>query len=185
MNKPSPHSRSEVFIIVVAALAGVLLSILVMRWYFDRDNRWFRIVSPPNEKAIQILAVDRSLNAYVGTQQGNLHLCGGRTWRDVCRQVSTDELPLNKVPAQWSSCASVPPLWPAEPGVVVDSIEVGRCSEAATYSKLVILDDGSLWQWQRTYSWVNGFARAVLILLGFGFGLAAGVFIVRLRQALR
>lgn len=185
MNKRPPSNRSDLLIVVIAALAGLLLSALGMTWYLNRDNRWFKIVSPPNEKTIQILAVDRSLNAYVGTDQGNMYLCGGRTWRDVCRKVSTDELPLNKVPAQWRSCASIPPLWPPEPGVVVDSIEVGRCSEAATYSKLVILNDGSLWQWRRTYSWVNGFALVTGVLLGLMAGVLGGVFIIRLRRALR
>jgi hypothetical protein len=177
--------RLRILVVVIAALAGVLLSALAMTWYLNRDNRWFKIASPTNETAIQILAVDRSLNAYVGTQQGNLYLCGGRTWRDVCRKVATDELPLNKVPAQWRTCASVAPLWPALPGAVVDSLEVGRCAEATTYSKLVILSDGSLWQWRRTFSWVNQFALMMGVVLGLLAGILGGILVVRLRRSLR
>lgn len=185
MHQRPAYSRSEAIIIAAAVLIGLLIALLIMAWYFERDNRWFRIASPQDDPAVQILAVDRSLNAYVKTQQGNLYLCGGRTWRDTCREVTVDEAPLNKVPAQWRGCVSVPPLWPAEPGAVIDSVTVGRCAEAATYGRLIILADGTLWQWQRTYSWVNGFARTVLILLGILIGLAAGAFIVKLRRALR
>ena len=70
-------------------------------------------------------------------------------------------------------------------GVIVDAIEAGRCFEASTFSKVVILDDGSLWQWRRTFSWVNPFVWVTGTVFGLLLGLAAGLFLVKLRKALR
>ena len=79
---------------------------------------------------------------------------------------------------------SLPPL-PAAPGVIVDAVEAGRCFEASTFSKVIILDDGSLWQWRRTFSWVNPFVWVTGTVLGLLLGLAAGFFLVKLNRALR
>ena len=49
----------------------------------------------------------------------------------------------------------------------------------------MILDDGSLWQWRRTYSWVNPFIWVTGVILGLGIGFIAGAFLVKLRRALR
>jgi hypothetical protein len=186
MTKHLPYNRSEILFIIATALVGAALCAVGMTWYLGRDNRWFRIVSPPNEIATEIVALDRGLNAYVRTQQGNLYLCGGSSWRDVCRKVSPDELPVNKVPAQWLTCGSAPfPQTPAAPGAVIASIEVGRCDGVPTYSKLVILSDGTLWQWRHTFTWADQFAAGTCVILGLGLGVAFGVFIVKLRRYLR
>jgi hypothetical protein len=100
--------------------------------------------------------------------------------------VSPDELPVNKVPAQWLTCGSAPfPQTPAAPGAVIASIEVGRCDGVPTYSKLVILSDGTLWQWRHTFTWADQFAAGTCVILGLGLGVAFGVFIVKLRRYLR
>ena len=57
--------------------------------------------------------------------------------------------------------------------------------EASTFSKVVLLDDGSLWQWRRTFSWVNPFVWVTGTVLGLLLGLAAGLFLVKLNRALR
>ena len=157
MDKRSPRSRRETLFILAAGLVGALLAALAMTWYLNRDNRWFRLVSPPGETPAQIVALDRKLSPYVRTQQGNLYLCSGHTWRDACRPVTAEELPRTELHPQWNTCGKELPPLPAAPGVVVDAIEAGRCFEASTFSKVVILDDGSLWQWRRTFSWVNPF----------------------------
>jgi hypothetical protein len=182
MDKHFSHSRGEVLIIAFMGLAVALLCALGMSWYLNRDNRWVRIVSPPNKPLTEILAVDRVLRAYVKTRQGELYLCGGTTWRDSCRAVASEELPKVKVPVQWTGCTSAFPQLPAPPGAVIDSLEVGRCLEASTYSKLIILDDGSLWQWYRVFSWANPFAFVTTVILGLGIGLAGGKVIVKLRR---
>jgi len=182
--RPSPYSRHELSIIVLVALATALVAALALAWYFSRDNRWYRVVSPPNEAVTQIVALDRGLNAYVRTRQGNLYLCGGTTWRDACRQASTDEVPVNKVPLQWLTCGTPFPAVPPAPGVVIDAIEVGRCSGAATYSKLIVLENGSLWQWRRTFSWVNGFAWASGVVAAAMLGMVGGMGVVKLRRYL-
>jgi hypothetical protein len=186
MQRRSLYNRYEILFIIATALVGAVLCAVGMTWYLGRDNQWFKIVSPQNETAIEIVALDRGLNAYVRTQQGNLYLCGGNSWRDVCRKVSPDELPVNKVPAQWLTCGAAPfPQTPAAPGAVIASIEVGRCDGVATYSKLVILNDGTLWQWRRTFTWANQFAAGTCVILGLGLGVACGLLIVKMRRYLR
>jgi hypothetical protein len=185
MDKRSPHSRRETLFIIAAGVIGALLAALAMTWYLNRDNRWFRLVSPPDETPVQIVALDRKLSPYVRTQQGNLYLCSGRTWRDACRPVAPEELPPTELHPQWNTCGKELPPVPAAPGTVVDSVEAGRCFEASTFSKVVILADGSLWQWQRTISWVNPFVWVTGTVLGLVIGLIAGAFLVKLRRALR
>src|SRR5512137_1553639 len=125
MDKHSPRSRRETLFILAAGIVGALLAALLMTWYLNRDNRWFRLVSPPGETPVQIIALDRDLSPYVRTQQGNLFLCSGHTWRDACRAVTAEELPVTELHPQWNSCGQgLPPLPPA-PGVVVDSVEAG------------------------------------------------------------
>ena len=185
MDKRSPRSRRETLFILAAGVVGALLAALAMTWYLNRDNRWFRLVAPPGETPAQIVALDRKLSPYVRTQQGNLFLCSGHTWRDACRPVTAEELPRTELHPQWNTCGRELPPLPVAPGVVIDAVEAGRCFEASTFSKVIILEDGSLWQWRRTYSWVNPFVRVTGIILGLGMGLAAGLFLVKLRRALR
>ena len=96
MDKRSPRSRRETLFILAVGIVGALLAALVMTWYLNRENRWFRLVSPPGETPAQIVALDRKLSPYVRTQQGNLFLCSGHTWRDACRPVTAAELPRHR-----------------------------------------------------------------------------------------
>lgn len=184
-NQHPAHGRSDVVIVLITTLAGALLSALIMSWYLNRDNRWVRIISPTNETAIEIVALDRGLMPYVKTQQGNLYFCSGSTWRDTCRQVTPQELPISKVHPKWLTCESAFPQTPPTPGPILDAIEVGQCSEAATYSKLVLLADGTLWQWRRTFSWVSKFASATCVSFGLGLGFVGGLAIIKVRRYLR
>ena len=185
MKERSPYTRSDILIVVIAALAGAIVSALFMTWYLNRDNRWQAIVVPTNEKAVKIIAADRLLRPYVQTDAGNLYLCGGGTWRDACQQVSPALLPADRVPMRWTTCNSPLPETPPLLGTVVDAVEGGRCSEAQTYAKVVLLEDGTLWQWQRTYTWWNQFAAGTCIIMGIGLGALAGVLVVRTRRYLR
>jgi|GEM_PF-1815348 len=185
MQKRSSYNRKEIPVIVIAAVSGALICTLAMSWYLNRDNRWFRLISPSDETATEIVALDRGLNPYVRTQQGHLYLCTGATWRATCRQVTPEELPTTKVHPQWSSCGSTFPQTPVPPGTVVDSIEAGRCSEAATYGKVVLLNDGTLWEWSRTFSWVNQFALVTSTILGVGLGIAVEKVIAKIGRILR
>ena len=120
-----------------------------MTWYLNRDNHWFRLVSPPGETPTQIVALEQ-VRPYVRTQQGNLYLCSGHRWRSL-PTVTTEELPRTELDPQWNTWGQeLPPLPAAR--VIVDAIEAGRCFEASTFSKVIILDDGRLWQWRQT-SW--------------------------------
>jgi hypothetical protein len=150
-----------------------------------QQKAWHRVASPAGETPAKILALDRSLRVYVRTTAGNIYLCGGDLLIDSCTAVTAADLPVNPIPPQWQSCGALAPNIPEPPGKVVDSIFVGRCLEAATYSKLAILDDGSIWQWYRALSWANWFALIVCILLGIGCGAAGAIVLVELRRRLR
>jgi hypothetical protein len=179
------YSKAEKSIVLAGLAIGLLCALLSMGVWSSLDNRWHPVASLPNETPVKILALDRSLHVYVRTQEGNIYLCGGDPLTHACTQMTNADLPVNPVPFQWQSCGSAQPHIPAAPGRVVDSILVGRCLEAATYSKIVILDDGSIWQWRRVLSWANWFALGVSIVLGLGLGAAAGVLVVEVRRRLR
>jgi len=182
--KKVPYSRAEVLILLLVTLVVTALAALGMRAYQNRDNRWVRIVSPSGEKAVEIVVVTRLLQPYVRTEQGGFYFCTGSAWNDTCRQVDVTRVPSNPVPARWLSCPPELPRLPALPGEVVHALEVGQCQEGRTYSKLVILDDGSIWQWKRTFSWVNGFALGSVIAYGILFGALLGVAVVYVRRGL-
>ncbi len=184
MKQSSHYRRDEAIIVVACALALGVLAALGMWQYLNRDNRWVRIVQPPGETISEIIAADRGLNAYVRTRQGNLFLCGGSSWRDACRTIPATELPAAELPARWRTCDGPFPNLPPPPGVVVDALEAGQCSAASTYSKLILLNDGSLWQWRRTFSWANPFAGVVGVILGLSLGAAIGAVVVKLRRYL-
>jgi hypothetical protein len=180
----SHYTRAEILTVFITTLVGALICLLFMLWYLNRDSRWIRIASPPGEMPAQIVAVDRQLRVYVRTAAGNVYLCGS-SWRDACRAVPAEEVPVVRVPAQWRTCTSTPPDIPAPPGTVVDSLLAGRCLEAATYSEHIITADGGIWQWSRTFSWANQFAGAVCVTLGIVLGLGGGILIVFLRRWIR
>jgi hypothetical protein len=179
------YSRGEKLVVAIGLILGVLCALLLMGLWSRQENRWFQVASPANETPAKILAVDRSLHVYVRTTAGNIYLCGGDPLTHSCAPVTAADLPVNPVPPQWESCGSLVPNIPEAPGKVVDSIFVGRCLEARTYSKLVILDDGGIWQWYRALSWANWFALIVCILLGISLGAGAAIALVEVRRRLR
>lgn len=175
-------SKGELAAILAITLCVTVLAALALRAYLDRDNRWDQIASPANEKAVEIVAVTRLLQPYVRTEQGNVYRCNGNTWRDTCEIV--ESLPWPLIPPRWETCVPDIPALPPLSGEVVHSLDFAHCEEARTYARLVILDDGTIWRWQRTFSWVNGFAfasgLAATALLAFG----AAVGLVYLRRYL-
>jgi hypothetical protein len=179
------YSRGEKLFVAGGLIVGLLCALLVMGLWSRQQNQWRRIVTPADETPVKILAVNRALRAYVRTTAGNIYLCGGDSLTQTCTPVTAADLPVNLVPPQWQSCGAAAPNIPEPPGKVVDSILVGRCLEAATYSKLVILEDGSIRQWYRTLSWANWFALIVCILLGIGFGTITAIALVEFRRRLR
>lgn len=185
MKQRTPRRPTDLIILALAALAGAALLTLVMVWNLNRDNRWVRIVSPTDEKAVELVALNRVLDPFVKTESGNIYFCSGGDWHDSCVQVTPGEVPVTKVHLQWLTCGDTFPDIPAPPGAVVDAIAVGRCAEAATYAKVVILDDGTIWQWRRTFSWVRPFALGTSVILGLLLGFFGGKFILKLARALR
>ncbi len=156
-----------------------------MVWYHNNTHRWVKLVSPPGEAVTEIVAVNRAVLPYVKTDQGNLYFCSGGSWRDRCTPITEAELPRTKLHPKWLTC---PPPFPETPplsGEVVDAIEAGQCTEARSYSKVVLLRDGSLWLWRRTYSWVAPFTIWTASMLGLGLGWGLGVLIINTRRYLR
>jgi hypothetical protein len=182
---PRGYTKGEKQVVLVGLIIGLLGALLLMGLWSGQDNRWRLVASPAGDTPAKILAVDRALHVYVRTTQGNIYLCGGDPLTHSCAPVIAADLPVNPVPPQWQSCGAAAPHIPPAPGRIIDSIFVGRCLEAATYSKLAILDDGSIWQWRRVLSWANWFALGVCIVLGLGLGVASGILLVEVRRRLR
>ncbi len=100
--KKTSLTRGEILTIALIALVFTALCGVAMNAYLNRDNRWFRIVSPTDEQAVEIMAVTRLLQPYVRTASGNLFFCSGGTWRDTCEQVTARALavvPAGSAPA--------------------------------------------------------------------------------------
>lgn len=185
MNNPTPYTRREKLILILVALAAAALAALAMSWYHGRSHRWMRIVSPADETVTEIVAVNRAMMPYVKTAQGNLYFCSGSSWRDACQPITPAELPINNIHPKWLTCPPPFPETPPAPGEIVDAVEAGQCAEARTYSKVILLRDGSLWLWRRTYSWVEPFTVGTAGLLGLLLGWAFGVFFINTRRYLR
>ncbi len=177
-------SRGELILIAAITLAFAALSALGLRAYLDRDNRWVRIVSPTDAKAVETVAVSRLLQPYVRTDQGTYYFCSGTTWRDTCEPIDEARLPATAVPPRWRTCAPDLPQLPRTPGEVVHSLDFARCQEARTYARIIILTDGSIWRWQRSFSWVNGFAFASGVFWSLVLGILVGIGAVRVRRYL-
>ena len=170
MKEHAPYTRSDILIVVIATLAGAILSALFMTWYLNRDNRWQAIVFPTNEKAVKIIAVDRLLRPYVQTEGGRPLSLRRRHRRDACQRFRPPYCPRDRC-----HCAGRPATPRSRKrlllGSVVDAVEGGRCSEAQTYGKVVLLEDGTLWRWQRTYTWWNRLPPAPVSSWVSGWGL--------------
>lgn len=185
MNNTTPYTRREKLILLFIALAAGTLAALAMSWYHGRSHRWIRLVSPTGETATEIVAVNRVMMPYVKTEQGNLYFCSGSSWRDACRPITPAELPINKIHPKWLTCPPPFPETPLAPGKIVDAVEAGQCAEAKTYSKVILLSDGTLWLWRRTYSWVEPFTIGTAALLGLLLGWGFGVLFINTRRYLR
>lgn len=176
MNKTG-FTRAELIIIIVVTLVVTAVCAAGMAAYNNRDNRWVQIVSPTQEKAVGIVAVSRLLQPYVQTESGSFYFCSGSTWQDSCKPITQADVPVNPIPGRWQTCKPVFPRLPALAGEPVNTLDVGQCQEGRTYARLVVLGDGTIWKWQRNFSWVNGFALASITvasaLIGFLIGLAA------------
>ena len=185
MKKPA-LARSEIIIVLVTALVVTASGAFAMYRYVNRDNRWTPIVAPKGEKATEIVSVTRLLQPYVRTEAGNYYFCSGGAWDDSCRPTKTADLPVNKIPGRWQTCApAIPARLPPLRAPVVNALDLGQCQEGRTYARLAVLADGSIWKWQRNYSWVNGFALASMVVWAALLGSLLGLAIVWARRYLR
>jgi hypothetical protein len=177
-------TRGELIFVTVFTLVFAALCTFGMYSYVNRDNRWVAVVSPTQEKAVEIVAVSRLLQPYVRTEAGNVYFCSGSDWNDTCRQVTKAEMPMLAIPGRWQTCKPVFPQLPALPGEPVNTLDVGQCQEGRTYARLVVLGDGTIWKWQRNFSWVNGFATGSIAVASLLLGLLLGSAVVRVRRYL-
>lgn len=183
--KKSSLTRGELAIIVVVTFVVTALCTAGMIAYLNRDNVWVPIVYPTQDKATEIVAVSRLLQPYVRTADGKYYFCSGSGWQDTCREISQADLPVNSIPGRWQTCKPVFPTLPTLPGEAVNTLDVGQCQEGRTYARLVILSDGTIWKWQRNFSWVNGFAVGSVAIASFFMGLLLSVVIVLAWRYLR
>jgi hypothetical protein len=184
MNK-TRFTRAERIILGGVTLVFAALLTLGMAAYLNRDNRWFPIVHPTDARAVEIVAVTRLLQPYVRTDAGNYYFCSGSTWQDTCRPVAQTDLPVNPIPGRWQTCTPVFPTLPALPGEAVNTLDVGQCQEGRTYARLAVLADGTIWKWQRNFSWVAGFALGSVAVASLLAGALIGLAIVLVRRYLR
>ncbi len=183
--KKTGLTRGEVLLVVIVTLIVTALGTIGMLAYNNRDNHWVPLVYPAQDKAVQIVAISRLLQPYVRTEAGNLYFCSGNTWQDACKPITQADVPVNPIPGRWQTCKPVFPRLPALPGQPVNTLDVGQCQEGRTYARLVIMEDGTIWKWQRNFSWVNGFALASIAVASLFLGLLIGLAIVWLRRYLR
>ncbi len=175
-------TRTELIIVIVVTLVFTALCTAGMAAYNNRDNRWVQIVNPTQEKAVQFVAVSRLLQPYIRTESGSLYFCSGNTWQDSCKPITQAELPMIPIPGRWQTCKPVFPRLPALAGQPVTTLDLGQCQEGRTYARLVILSDGTIWKWQRNFSWVNGFALASIVVASALIGFLIGLAIVLVRR---
>lgn len=183
--KVASPRRHDTFTLVLMILAGAYLGALAMNGHYNRAHPWNRVMTPVNETVTEIVALNDALMPYVRTQQGNLYLCSGSNQPDACMPSAPAELPASAVPPSWLTC---PPPFPQTPpllGTVVEAIEAGQCAETKTYAKVIRMDDGTVWQWRRTYSGAEPFTVVLAALVGMGIGLVSGLLTVRMRGYLR
>lgn len=183
--KKTGLTRAELAIVILVTFIITALCTAGMVAYVNRDNRWVPIVFPTQDKAVEIVAVSRLLQPYVRTNQGAYYFCSGNTWQDACREITKSDLPINPIPGRWQTCKPVFPALPALPGEAVNTLDVGQCQEGRTYARLAILSDGSIWKWQRNFSWVNGFAVASIFAASLIVGVVLSLAIVRVRRYLQ
>jgi hypothetical protein len=183
--KKTGLTRAEALLVVVVTLVVTAVGTIGMLAYNNRDNRWVQIVHPTQDKAVEIVAISRLLQPYVRTQGGGLYFCSGSTWQDTCRSITQADLPMIAIPGRWQTCKPVFPRLPALTGQPVNTLDVGQCQEGRTYARLVVLADGTIWKWQRSFSWVNGFALASIVVASFFIGLLIAFTIVLVRRYLR
>ncbi len=183
--KSTRFSRGELILLAAIALGFAALSTLGLWAYLERDNRWVRIVSPTDARAVEIVAVSRLLQPYVRTDQGTYYFCSGVTWHDACERIDTTRLPTTAIPPRWRTCEPALPRLPAPPGEVIHSLDFARCQEARTYARIIVLADGTIWRWQRSFSWVREFAFAVGVFWSLVIGALIGFGVVGLRRYLR
>ncbi len=175
----------ELILLIAITLLFAALFTFGMYRYVNRDNVWVPIVYPAQEKAVEIVAVSRLLQPYVRTSQGNLYFCSGSNWTDACQPITKSQLPMIPIPGRWQTCKPVFPTLPALPGLPVTTLDVGQCQEGRTYARLVILSDGTIWKWQRNFSWVNGFAVGSIAVASLMVGALLGLAAVRMRRYLQ
>jgi hypothetical protein len=183
--KKTGLTRAEFIIVVIVTLVFTVLGAIGMSLYNNRDNHWVQIVHPTQDKAIEIVAISRLLQPYVRTESGSLYFCSGNGWQDTCTAIKPVDLPMLPIPGRWQTCKPVFPKLPALPGTPVNTLDVGQCQEGRTYARLVVLEDGTVWKWQRTFSWVNGFALASIVVASFFVGLLIGLVVIWVRRYLQ
>lgn len=109
---PSGYDNGEKLVVAAGLIIGLLCALLVMGLWSRLDNRWLPVGSPANAMPIKILAVDRSLHAFVRTTDGDIYLCGGDPMTRSCTQVTAADLPVNSV---YSKLAILGPDCTAKP----------------------------------------------------------------------
>ncbi len=166
---------------IIGLISGVLVAALFV--YFDTSNTWQRISNPP-EKTAELLDYDYFAGkAYVRTTSGNIYICSSSYNANGrgCEKV----VQLSEYPPLNSCDGKVYPI-PKLPGTVVSKLEVHPCVEDSWVQvNLIVLDDDSIWKWEKIEGEAIFFGRIFLVgvgaICGVTLSLVSGILLLKRR----
>jgi hypothetical protein len=179
MNRNPVSIRVVISLLGFAAIMGLISGILVVGLFacLDTFNNWQRI-STPQDKAVELLDYDYPLfigdrAAYVKTATGTIYACSP-SYRANGRGCVKASYPPEHLIV--NTCCDKIYSTPKPPGAVVSELKVCPCVEDCSVQvNLILLDDGSVWKWEKADCEMVFFGRVLLALVGAGCGATLGL----------
>ncbi|MEP7357139.1 MAG: hypothetical protein ABI847_07855 [Anaerolineales bacterium] len=138
------------WIIVVATIAGILLSFLFASMANNGVFIEWRPLPHPPERAAKIRGAEPFGQVIIETAGGNYYSCDQFLRTPICwsKTVWPQEL---KTDPYLHECVNNHFRTPQPPGIVTDQVEVKACLQEGMFQRnYAILDDGSVWEWGNT-----------------------------------
>ena len=170
---PNPNPRrwermivASIMIVGTCAIIGAGLGVCQGIGYITQTNPWKSMGRPP-ALATKVLFADVS-TVYVQTAAGQIYEC---CWSPA--QVPTTSTNRDCDPSR-TEPAPLPIAPPPLPGTVVDRHEVAKIIESCEHVVYAVLDDGSVWRWQYSMSFLKEVMPFIDGVMGFVAGLIVG-----------
>jgi hypothetical protein len=158
-------------VIIICAAVGAGLGVNWGEQQINKVDPWQPLGKPP-QPATKILLLDRS-GLYVQTTTSQIYRC---CW-------SPAQLPT--IPEFEKECPLSKFQPPSSPAPIVDRFETAQLIEGCEHKVYAVLDDGSVWWWNYSSSWLKLFIPTVNGVIGCVGGAIVGLFSVFLFFALR